>query len=98
MSLTTTAQKQAYKLRHSAAGLCIECPEKATRGNRCRKHWMINKATKRRYGERISNKRKEAGLCIDCARPLDAESDGESAVCINCTGQRLKPERGGNYR
>jgi hypothetical protein len=93
-----TDYRLAYKQRHRATGLCVACPEKATHGDRCRDHWMKQKIVKRRYRAGLSQRRTDAGLCIDCASPLDPDSDGPR-VCVNCGAhKRLKPERKGNLR
>ena len=90
-------RRQAYKLRHKEAGLCIACTQKATHGNMCRTHWMLQKIVKRRYRLKLLKRQKDAGLCTGCGIPLDPDSDALT-VCVNCASERLKPERGRNKR
>jgi predicted RNA-binding Zn-ribbon protein involved in translation (DUF1610 family) len=94
----TVDKRLAYKLRQAEKGLCIQCPETAIHLHKCRKHWLLEKATKRRYRERLSQKRRDEGLCLNCGVTLDPDSDG-GVVCINCGCQtRLRHERGRNLR
>lgn len=90
--------RKAYRDRHYESGLCVICPQRATHGDRCRKHWMLQKEYKRKYRVKLSKRRSESGLCLGCGGVLDVEIDDLFETCINCREQRLRPERGGNLR
>lgn len=56
-----------YKEAHKAAGLCIDCDEKATEGVYCTEHAAKNRARVRRNAVR----RVKEGLCLHCGRPVE---------------------------
>jgi hypothetical protein len=93
------AAKKAYRVRHVERGLCRGCPEKATHYLYCEKHWLAAKRHQQKYLRKLGEQRCAEGRCIHCGILLDVDSDGESAVCINCKGTyRPKPERKGRLR
>jgi hypothetical protein len=91
--------KETYRNWHEAVGLCRECPERATHGNKCRKHWLMWKGYQRKHSsERIARYREEK-KCTACGAPLDGEMDSPTK-CINCLNwKRVKQhERGKDLR
>lgn len=93
-------RRKKYQDWHRAAGLCVSCPEKATHGIKCRKHWLMNKRDKKKYRNKIKAQRRETGKCITCGITLDPEID-TGATCINCGGESAihpRPQTRRNYR
>ena len=87
-----------YRAKHREVGLCIKCPERATHGEFCRKHWLDKNDRDRRRRAKLRIERGLAGLCRDCGRVLDPESDGDSSRCINCGSHEHRHERKGNMK
>jgi hypothetical protein len=85
------------RIKRRAAGTCIKCPNRATHGDKCRKHWEKYKVAQRKYRVKIIEKRRAAGLCTGCGIPLDPESDAKTHCC-NCVTPDFKQARGRNKR
>jgi len=88
-----------YEKWHKEAGLCVKCPEPATHGVSCRKHWLAKKVRDRRSREKMRVILIAQGLCGQCRAPLEPEVDEDTKCCQNCREHvgRVN-ERRGNYK
>ena len=66
MPRRTKEQRAAYmaqwRARRKAAGICLECPQKAVGGVRCPAHTQ----TKAKRSKTLYERRKRAGKCVRC--------------------------------
>lgn len=71
-----------YRQRHTAAGMCISCPNPADPGNlmchSCRQK-NIKRCIKKNSKYRAIYE--ATGRCMSCSAPLD---EHENKLCINC--------------
>lgn len=87
---------QAYKRKHKAQGLCVNCSRPVIKDSTCcltcrlshqkgmRNHYANNRKQEIERSRRKVKQRKQNNKCIACSAPLDPDPDSDYITCINC--------------